>query len=396
MLGTVALIAAVMGLNALSVDIMLPALGLIARDLAVDGGNERQLVVIVFIVSVGVSQLLLGPLVDRYGRKPTLILSLGAYLAATLICTVVTSFPLLLAARALQGATTAVARVAVMAAARDRFHGSRLAQVMSLSLSVFMVVPIIAPALGQLVLMVGSWRLIFGVLLTCGVGLLLWSLLNFSESGGTDDSSNPGHRPAVSKGGYLNAYGTFLRNPVSVGQTVIGTLCMANVYAFVASAEQVFLETFAVGRAFPLFFAIVGLIVSAAALLNARLAAHIGVERLVRLALYASVVSLACLVALTLLQGDSLITYVVLLGVTFFCTGIVTPNSTSLALEPMPEAAGAAAALNGFATTAIAAVIGGFAAAAYDGGTLPIVCWLLALVTLATVVAMRLEKAHDA
>ncbi|MFN2474378.1 MAG: MFS transporter, partial [Sphingomicrobium sp.] len=158
---SVVLLAALMSLNALGIDSMVPALPAIGRSLHAATENQRQLVVICYLLGFGVGQVVWGPLADRFGRRPVLAAGLTLYAALALACAVASSFPLMIAGRVLMGAAAASTRVLVTAMVRDLFEQEQMARVMSLVFMVFMVVPVLAPSLGQAILTVASWRLIF-------------------------------------------------------------------------------------------------------------------------------------------------------------------------------------------------------------------------------------------
>src|SRR5262245_46450283 len=149
----VAMVAALSALNALAIDVMLPALPDIGRSFALVNDNDRQLVIVCYVALFGVSQLIYGPLADAYGRRSVLIYALGLYTLGSVLCVIAPSFGLFLAARALQGVGAAATRVIATAVVRDLTEGRRMAQVMSMAMTLFMVVPIMAPGLGQLILL---------------------------------------------------------------------------------------------------------------------------------------------------------------------------------------------------------------------------------------------------
>ena len=165
---TVALLAGLMALNAFAIDAMIPALPAIGADLGVAEDNRRQLVVVAYMLGFGVGQLLWGPLADRFGRKPILAIGVALYAGFALLCGIAASFDLLIAGRVAMGASAAVTRVLVVAMVRDLFEGEAMARVMSLVFMVFMLVPVLAPNLGQAILLVAPWRAIF--LLLAGYG----------------------------------------------------------------------------------------------------------------------------------------------------------------------------------------------------------------------------------
>lgn len=177
----VAMVASLSALNALAIDIMLPALPMIGADFQLTNDNDRQLVVVAYIALFGVSQLVYGPLADSFGRRSVLIYALGIYIAGSILCVVAPSFELFLAARAMQGVGAAATRVIATAVVRDLTEGRRMAQVMSMAMTLFMVVPIIAPGIGQLILFIAPWRWIFGALLIYALIVLAWALLRLRK-----------------------------------------------------------------------------------------------------------------------------------------------------------------------------------------------------------------------
>lgn len=363
----VALTAAVMALNAFAVDIMLPALGVIAEELKAPNENDRQLIIVVYVLGNGIAQLFFGPIVDRFGRKSVLIWSLAAYAAGSILCLAASSFSLLLAARAFQGVTTAASRVAVTAIVRDQYAGRRMAEVMSLAVTIFMAAPIIAPGLGQIILAFAPWRWTFGVLLVFSALLGAWVLARIPET------MAPADRQLLRPGPIARGYLAFLTNRVSIGYTVASAFCFGGVFSYISSAEQVYLETFGIGAGFALAFAIVALSLAVATLLNARFVSRYGMRRLSHIAMCVYFATNVLHFILIATIGESLVLFLIMMSATFFTLGLIGPNATALAMEPMGHHAGAAAAANGFASTTISALLGGIVGAQYDGTTTPLV-----------------------
>jgi DHA1 family bicyclomycin/chloramphenicol resistance-like MFS transporter len=161
-----------MALNAFAIDAMIPALPDIGASLNVAHENDRQLVVVAYFLGFASTQLVWGPLADRFGRKPILAAGVTLYVLFALLCGLAGSFALLIAGRVAMGASAAVTRVLVVAMVRDLFEGEAMARTMSLVFMVFMVVPVLAPSIGQFILLFGEWRSIFMVL--AAYGLACW------------------------------------------------------------------------------------------------------------------------------------------------------------------------------------------------------------------------------
>jgi DHA1 family bicyclomycin/chloramphenicol resistance-like MFS transporter len=310
-----------------------------------------------------------------------LLAALGGYVIAAALSVIASSFALLLASRVLQGLTTAAGRVVGVAVVRDMSSGRRMAEIMSMAVTVFMIVPVIAPGIGQLVLQVAPWRGLFAVLTACGCAIWLWTFLRLPET------LTPERRTPLSLSGVARAFGEVLRNRTARGYTLASAVMFAVPMAYLSSAEQVFVQTFGLGALFPVAFGAVALSLAAASITNARLVGRFGMRRISHTAAIAfTAVSLLHL-AVRAAGLENLATFSVLLMLAFFCIGLMMGNFSSLALEPLGHVAGVASSTLGFATLAGGAVIGGLIARAYDGTTLPLLAGFAAsaLATLAVI-----------
>lgn len=363
----VAVTSAVMALNALAIDMMLPALGVIGAALGAARENDRQLIVVLYIVANGVSQLFMGPVVDHFGRRRVLLVALAAYAAGSLLSVIANSFTLLLAARAFQGAATAGARVAMLAMVRDRYAGAEMARVMSVAITIFMAAPIFAPMIGQGVLLIGDWRWTFGALLVYGALLAAWTLLRIPES------QSAAARPPLSFAMAFAAYREFFSTRASLGYVAVQTLLFGGLFGFISSSEQVYVEQYRLGPWFPAAFGASAVGFALAAVINARIVAKIGMRRIARCGLLGLVALQIVHLGFHGLIAESGVFFAAFITATFFCMGFVTPNAQALAMEPAGHIAGVAAAANGFATGAFGGAIGGLIGRSYDGSTAPLV-----------------------
>ncbi|MFO0412814.1 MAG: MFS transporter, partial [bacterium] len=209
----VALIAMMMALNALAIDAMLPALPAIGDALGVASENGRQWVITAYLLGFGVAQILYGPLADRFGRKPVLMIGLALYIVFSLLAAFSPTFELLIAARVGTGIGAAALRVLAVSIVRDRYSGRTMARVMSLSFLVFLGVPMLAPALGQLVLTVAPWRGVFGVLAAAGTAFAIWAAIRLPET------LHPEDRMPIQTGRIASAFRLALTNRRSIGYT---------------------------------------------------------------------------------------------------------------------------------------------------------------------------------
>ena len=374
------LMALLISLTAFSIDIMLPALPHIGQAFAVSSGNGTQAVVTVYLAGLAIGQLFYGPLSDRIGRKPALLLGLAIYLVATLAAVLVTTFPQHLAARAVQGFGAAAARVVSIAIVRDRFAGRPMARVMSIIMSVFIIVPMIAPLIGQGLLLVGDWTWTYHILLGVGIVSAVWAATRLAETRATD-------RPPIP---LRTALTRVLTSRVTVAYTLAGGLIWGCLVAYLASSQQVFVSIYGLGATFPLAFAGLATAMAAANMLNARLVQKFGMRRLSHLALVGFVLASCLHVAASWTAIPSLVVVLALLWLAFFAFGFIVSNFNAIAMHPLGEVAGTASSFTGFTTTALGVLTGGTVGRLFDGSTRPLalgfaVLAALALVSVATV-----------
>jgi len=364
----IAIMALMTSLVALSIDLMLPALADIGTDLGSPHANANQLVVTMVFAGLAIGQLVYGPLSDSTGRKPAIYLGYAVFGLGSLLTILAANFPMMLAGRLLQGLGVAGPRGVSIALIRDRFAGREMARVMSFMMVVFIVVPIIAPALGQAILLVAAWRTIFVFLLGIGVVSLIWFGIRQPET------LAPQRRAPLSVRRMSRALHEVIRNPTVLGYTLMAGTVAAMLQAYLASAQQIFQIQYALGPLFPLFFAINALAIGLASFVNGRLVMRYGMHLLVKMALFA-------LCGLTILfAGTTLVTngqpelwmLMAYLIPCFFCMGILFGNMNALAMEPLGHIAGVGAAvvssLSTFVAIALSAVIG----QSYNGTATPL------------------------
>jgi MFS transporter, DHA1 family, multidrug resistance protein len=363
----VVLIAALMASNALAIDAMLPALAAIGEALDVTQDNRRQLVITVYLLGFGGSQIFYGPLADRFGRKTLLI---GCMLSYTLFATLAGlagSMNLLLAARLLQGVAAGGTRVLVVAIVRDRFHGSAMAQVMSMVMIIFIAIPVIAPALGQAVVAVASWRHIFILLAGYGLLLALWGGIRMPETLALEDRRPLAARPI------LAAIGETLSVRSSIGNTIASTLAFGGLFAFIGSIQQIVFDTFGRPELIGLVFGCVAAPMAVSSYANSRLVMRAGARRLLLAALAMLTAISAAHLGLVLVRGETIWLFVAMQALTLACFGLVGANAGALAMERVGHIAGTASAVQGLVTTSCGALIGFAIGQLYDGTTVPLV-----------------------
>lgn len=375
----VCLIAAMMALNALAIDSMLPALPAIGEALGVASENSRQWVITAYLLGFGVAQLVYGPLTDRYGRKPILLLGLALYIGFSAAAALAPSFETLILARVGAGLGAAALRVLAVSIVRDRYSGRQMARVMSLSFLVFLGVPIIAPAMGQLILTVAPWRWIFGVLGLAATAYLVWAYWRLPETLARAD------RMPIRFGRIGAAFQEAATNRMSIGYTLAMTAITGALFAFINSSQQIFFDVFEAPGLFTTVFAAIAGGIAVASLLNARLVEALGSRLISHAALLGFIAMGGVHAAVTISGHETIWTFAVLQGLTMFCFGLIAGNFGSMAMEPMGHIAGTASSVQGFIQTVFGSLIGFFIGQRFDGTVVPMTvgittCGILALV----------------
>jgi DHA1 family bicyclomycin/chloramphenicol resistance-like MFS transporter len=380
----VIIISLMMSLTALSIDAMLPALPQIGSELGVQKANDRQLVVSVLFLGLALGQLFFGPLSDSVGRKPTVYAGYALYIAGSLLSILAVSFPMMLVGRLLQGLGISAPRAITLALVRDRYKGRAMARVMSFVSSIFILVPMIAPTLGQTILLFSGWRGIFGSFVLMALVTSVWFALRMPET------LAPEHRAPFSLRRMIHATLEIARNRIAVGYTVSAGLVSGAFLGYLNSAQQIFQEQYALGKLFPLVFGIISLSIGLASLLNARLVMRLGMRFLVRRSLFVIIGLSVLALGIALLPGGQapLWLFMAYLMVTFFCVGILFGNQNALAMEPLGHLAGIGAAVVGSLSTLISMPLGTIIGQSYNGTVLPLIVGM-ALLSGLSILAVR-------
>ncbi|UCC52897.1 MAG: multidrug effflux MFS transporter [Anaerolineaceae bacterium] len=378
----VILVSMMMSLTALSIDAMLPALAQIGRDLNVQNANGRQLVISVLFFGLAVGQLFFGPLSDKTGRKPAIYAGFACFIAGSLVSMFAISFPMMLFGRLLQGAGISAPRTVTLALVRDQYEGRAMARVMSFVMTVFILVPMIAPTMGQAILLFSGWRTIFGSFVLLTLITFLWFALRMPET------LAPEKRAPFSWRRIITTTREIIRIRPAIGYTVTAGFVSGAFIGYLNSSQQIFQEQYALGELFPLFFAIIALSVGLASLLNARLVIRIGMRSLVRGSLMTilGLSSVALVIALATAGHPPLWLLMAYLMMSLFCIGILFGNMNSLAMEPLGDIAGIGAAVVGALSTLISVMLGTVIGQNYNRTVLPVVAGLAILAGLSLVV----------
>jgi MFS transporter, DHA1 family, multidrug resistance protein len=389
----VLVIASIMALNPLAMDIMLPSLPDIGAAFKIADANRLQTVLSTFLFGFGIGQFVIGPLSDRFGRRPVLLLGMGVYCIASLIAIVAPSFETLLLARGLQGLGTSATRVIATSIVRDCYAGRRMASVMSLVMMIFIAVPVVAPSIGQAIMLLAEWHGVFVVLMVYGFLALVWSAWRLPET------LPPSERKSLALRDVFNAYRQTVTNRQTLGYAIAAGGVQGTLFAFVFTAQQVFTEIFQLGQYFPLAFAAIAIGVALAGFLNSRFVGRLGMRVISHGALVGYVAVAGVMLAAVKFDVLSLPVFMGLSALMMFAFGLVFANFTALAMEPQGHIAGTASSLYGTITTLLGIGIGYVIGQDYDGTLMPFatgffICTLAALSVVSIVEKGRLFTPH--
>ena len=359
----IALVALLMSLVALSIDAMLPALPEIGRDLGALRANDTQFVVTAVFLGLGLGQILFGPLSDRIGRRAAIHTGLLLFMAGCLVSIFAPTFGVMIAGRVLQGIGVAAPRIVTIAMVRDQYEGRGMARLMSFAMSVFILVPTIAPALGQGILWLGGWRAIFAAIFGIAAIALAWFSLRQPET------LPAARRRPFSPRAIGRAALEVLRTRTTLGYTLATACVFAPFLAYLSSAQQIFQDAYQTGALFPLWFGVLSLAFGCASLMNGRLVMKHGMRRLSRAATVCITLGSAVAWALAFaFEGLPpfwlLMTYLL---AAFFCIGLLFGNLNALAMRPLGHIAGVGAAVVASLTTFIGVPLGALVGQSFDG-----------------------------
>ncbi len=365
----IAMMAFMMSLNALAIDIMLPGLQQIGSALNVTNENHRQYVVSAYLIGFGIAQLFYGPVADRFGRRRPILFGLGIYILSSLAVVLVPSFGALLVLRFIQGIGSAALRVITISIVRDVYGGRQMAEVMSLIMMVFMVIPVVAPGTGQVIMFVGNWHLIFVFMAIAALAVGVWMYIRLPETLAPADQ-----RPFTAKS-ILAGFRIVLTDRIALCYTIASTFIFGALFGFINSAQQIYVGIYGLGAWFPVAFAGVALFMALSSFVNSRLVGRFGMRRL-------SHASLVGFIAITFVwlvvqvmgpQPMPFALFFIFFSLAMFQFGWIGSNFNSLAMEPLGHVAGTASSVLGFMGTVGGSVIGAAIGQAYDGTALPMV-----------------------
>ncbi len=372
------MMASLMALNALAIDSMLPSFPKIASDFELADPNRVQHIISVFLAGTGIGALIYGPLSDRYGRRPILLTATIGAAIFSLACSISPSFEMLLAMRFAHGLMAAAMGVLVISVIRDQFEGDAMARRMSTIFLIFMIVPIIAPTIGQLVLLFSGWRTIFDLMAFMAVAAAIWVYRRLPET------LAPENVIPIEPHALAKAWKIVVLNRNAAGYMMGAGIVQGSLFGYLNSSQQMFDKVFNAADFFTIGFAIVAIGIAVSNFTNARIVERFGARRVSQTALITFIVIGALQVMAAEFAPKSLALFLTLLTANMAMVGFIGSNFSSIAMTPFGHVAGAASSFQTFVRTLLAASIGAMIGQQFDGRVTPValgflVCGLVAL-----------------
>ena len=382
----VALIAMLQTTSALGVDLMLPALPAISSSLRLVGENQRQLVIGAYLLGLGAAMILYGPLADRFGRRRIILTGLISFVAMSGVAAAAGSFELLVAARFLQGCAAAAMRTLTTAIVRARDSGRDMARVLSLSMTIVLLVPILAPALGQLIMLLLPWRSLFWALALFSGAVSIWLALRLPET------LPPEQRQSLEFGRIGRALMQIVTTRQSLGYALCGSIIYGSLLGFIFSAQQIFEIGFGSPDLLAPSYAVIGGVMAAGALSNARLVGRYGTRMLSHGALLclATIAALHSCVALA--GAETVWTLILFQSLQMFCFGLSWSNFNAMAMEPMGAIAGTASSTQSAISTVVGVGVGSIIGQNFNGTTVPVALGFLVVAIVAIAIVAVTER----
>lgn len=356
----VTLMASLTSLVALSIDAMLPALAQIGTELGATDPQQPHLIVSIFFLGMAFGQMFFGPFSDTKGRRAAILLGLIIFAVGTLICAVAHTMEVMLIGRIVQAFGVSGPRIAALAVVRDKYEGEAMARVMSFMMMVFILMPMVAPLIGQGIMAVGSWRHIFTFFLVTALVIGCWFFLRQTETLPKTKRQPFNWQSFIASSKYI------LTNPMVMGYTLGSGFIFGGFLAYISASQTIFQFIYKTGDMFPLYFALLAFAVGFASFVNGKLVMRFGMFRLSNLALVGFLVG-GALLAFQAHHFDGvppLWMFVTNMFIAFFCVGILFGNLSAIAMQPLGHMAGLGAAiinsLSGLISVPIAIFIGHF------------------------------------
>ena len=363
----IALMAFLMSNVALAIDAILPGLSNIGQSLNNSDPTDLQLIITMIFLGIGFGQLIFGTISDSFGRKPIVYVGVGIFIIASIISLMATNLTTMLIGRVLQGIGLSAPRSICISIIRDSYSGDHMARIMSFVSVIFILVPMFAPIIGQLILVYFNWEAIFIFQIFFVLVTVVWFAARQKET------LLKQNRIRFSKTIFMDGAKEFFRHKTSVVYTFISGFITGAFMVYLSASSQIFQEQYGLKNEFAYIFAALALVLGIATFLNGSLVLRFGMKKLANAALYFYILSpLIYSIIFFNSPNPNLSVLLFFLSIQFLSTGFVFGNISSLAMQPIGHIAGIGAAINGFLATFIAVPIAIFIGQFISGSVLPL------------------------
>jgi MFS transporter, DHA1 family, multidrug resistance protein len=371
------LVALMMSIVAISIDALLPALGIISSDIHLTQANQAQYIISALFLGMALGQLVCGPLSDATGRKAVLYGGISLFLVGSSLCFFAQDLNTMLIGRFIQGLGVSGPYVSAISIVRDKYVGRQMAKVMSLVMLIFIMVPAIAPSLGQGILLVADWRYVFVLYLVYAITIGLWIFLRLEETLPKEK------RIPFTVRGFKDGFKEVILHRSTMGYTLCMGLFFGSFVGYLNSSQQIFQVQFGTGKMFTVYFGVLALVFGLASLFNSKFVMKWGMHAICHRATIAIIASSAAFLGLHAVTAIELWMFLIYAAVLFFSFGLVFGNVNALAMEPMGHVAGIASAIIGSVSSILSMVIGTSIGQMYNNTLVPITLGFLVLCSLA-------------
>lgn len=365
--------AVLMSMAALAIDTVLPALDQIGAGLGVQDPNDNQLIIVTLFLGMAFGQMFYGPVSDSFGRKKAIYLGTSIFILGNMISLLSTTFTYMLLGRVCQGLGVASCRVVTLAMIRDKLEGREMGRVMSLIMVMFIMVPAIAPSIGQGILFLATWKAIFGFIVTIGTGSTLWFFFRQPETLPQEK------RLAFSVSTISSGIIETLHHPITRSYMVASGIIFGAFVGYLSCAQQILQIQYKLGNAFSLYFGALAVAIGCSSFVTSKLVMRFGMERLsfTSLLMLSTTSFLFYVYAQSVHGHPNLYVFMGYLTVTFFCFGVLFGTFNTLAVQPMGHIAGVATSVISSVQTLLSIAVGGVIGQCYNGTVLPLVLGFL-------------------
>lgn len=363
----VALMASLMSMVALSIDALLPALSEIGLSLGSENANNNQLLITMIFLGLGFGQLIFGPLSDSFGRKPIVYFGFFIFIIASILCISTQNFEIMIVGRVLQGIGLSAPRSISMSIIRDSYSGNYMAKIISIVVMFFILVPVVAPTLGQLLINLYGWESVFHFNLIFGVLVMIWFWLRQPETLVKEK------RIKFSTNLFIDGTKEFFKHKDAVAFTFVSGFITGSFMVYLSTSQQIFQEQYNLAEMFPYIFASLAISVGLATFFNSRFVVKYGMFRIAYTAAIAyTIISILFVRLFWSGRNPSIEVLLGFFAIQFFAVGFLFGNLRALALQPLGHIAGIGAAINGFISTIMAVPIANYIGSFVNTSVLPL------------------------